>query len=49
MQRLLRHITSARIFWLGLFAATWVLSQHSFQIYKALDTRWIIRFPKSIN
>ena len=46
MQRLLRHITSARIFWLGLFAATWVLSQHSFQIYKALDARWIIRFPK---
>ncbi|WP_424976643.1 ABC transporter permease [Dinoroseobacter sp. S124A] len=35
----------ARLFWLGLFAVTWLLSQYSFQIYKALDARWIIRFP----
>lgn len=46
MQRLTRHITRARLFWPGLFAVTWALSQYSFQIYKALDARWIIRFPK---
>ena len=33
------------LFWLGLFAATWALSAYSFQIYKALDARWVIRFP----
>ena len=32
-------------FWLGLFATTWILSTWSFQMYKALDARWIIRFP----
>ncbi|MCK0143639.1 ABC transporter permease subunit [Aliiroseovarius sp. F20344] len=41
-----RHITRSRLFWAVLFLATWVLSQFSFQIYKALDARWIIRFPK---
>ncbi|GGA17425.1 ABC transporter permease [Neptunicoccus cionae] len=41
-----RWLTSGRVFWLGLFAVTWVLSQFSFQIYKALDARWIIRYPK---
>ncbi|MDA5094130.1 ABC transporter permease subunit [Aliiroseovarius sp. KMU-50] len=35
-----------RMFWLGLFAITWGLSQFSFAIYKALDARWIVRFPK---
>ncbi|MGH1575837.1 ABC transporter permease [Planktotalea sp.] len=33
-------------FWIGLFALTWVLSSYSFALYKALDARWIIRFPK---
>ncbi|NNE80477.1 MAG: ABC transporter permease subunit [Silicimonas sp.] len=46
MVRLARHLTSGRLFWAGLFVITWVLSQYSFQIYKALDARWIIRFPK---
>jgi glycine betaine/proline transport system permease protein len=41
-----RWLTSARAFWLALFAVTWVLSTWSFQLYKALDARWIIRFPK---
>ena len=45
MQGLLRHITRGRMFWGGLFAITWVLSQYSFQIYKALDARWLLRFP----
>ena len=35
-----------RLFWLALFAVTWALSTWSFALYKALDARWIIRFPK---
>ena len=38
----------SRPFWLGLFAITWALSTWSFQLYKALDARWIIRFPASL-
>jgi glycine betaine/proline transport system permease protein len=45
MQGLRRHITRGRLLWLALFGVTWALSQYSFQIYKALDARWIIRFP----
>ena len=41
-----RYLTPARLFWGGVFAVTWLLSQFSFQIYKALDARWIIRFPQ---
>ncbi|MEE9335036.1 MAG: ABC transporter permease subunit [Granulosicoccaceae bacterium] len=37
---------SPKTFWLVLFALTWVLSTWSFQLYKAFDARWIIRFPK---
>ena len=39
---------AAVAFWLGLFALTWLLSQFSFALYKALDARWIIRFPKGL-
>ncbi|MGV6849056.1 MAG: ABC transporter permease [Marinibacterium sp.] len=46
MARIRQYLTGGRLFWLGLFAVTWTLSQYSFQIYKALDARWIIRFPK---
>lgn len=35
-----------RVFWILLFAITWGLSQWSFALYKAIDARWIIRFPK---
>lgn len=42
MKRLL-SINAA--FYLGLLALTWALSNWSFAIYKALDARWIIRFP----
>ena len=38
----------SRPFWLGLFAITWALSTWSFQLYKALDARWIIRFPAGL-
>lgn len=34
------------VFWLGLFALTWTLSAFSYPLYKALDARWIVRFPK---
>lgn len=32
-------------FWLALFAVTWVLSRYSWDLYKALDARWIIKYP----
>jgi glycine betaine/proline transport system permease protein len=35
------------VFWLALFAVTWALSRWSFPIYKVLDARWIIKFPKA--
>jgi len=41
-------IQSRFLFWGGLFAITWALSSYSFQLYKALDARWIIRFPKNL-
>ena len=41
-----RAIKSDAAFWVVLFGVTWVLSSFSFQLYKALDARWIIRFPK---
>jgi glycine betaine/proline transport system permease protein len=47
MSKVLKLLTSGpRLFWLGLFALTWALSTWSFPLYKALDARWIIRFPK---
>lgn len=33
-------------FWVVLFACTWALSASSFTLYKALNARWIIKFPK---
>lgn len=45
--RIWRYITHpAKLFWLGLFFITWGLSANSFNLYKAFDARWIIRFPK---
>lgn len=41
-----RFLTRNSTFWFVLFAVTWGLSSFSFQLYKALDARWIIRFPK---
>ena len=46
MGRVGKLLTSGRVFWISIFATTWIVSQYSFQLYKALDARWIIRFPK---
>lgn len=48
MRALSHHITRGRLFWLGLFALTWALSTYSFQLYKLLDARWVIRFPAAL-
>ncbi len=41
-----RLVKSGPLFWALMFAVTWALSTWSFVLYKALDARWIIRFPK---
>ncbi|WP_138933860.1 ABC transporter permease [Roseovarius arcticus] len=41
-----RLTTPSALFWWGLLGLTWALSTYSFPLYKALDARWIIRFPK---
>ncbi|WP_428686418.1 ABC transporter permease [Roseibium sp.] len=38
-------VTAPRLFWAGLFLTTWALSTWSMSLYKALDARWIIRYP----
>ena len=45
--RLGRWLRGPRLFWIGLFAATWALSTWSFPLYKALGARWIIRYPRA--
>ncbi len=40
-------LSGPRLFWIGLFVVTWALSTWSFALYKALDARWIIRFPSA--
>lgn len=40
-----RFLTSNKVFWALLFVVIWALSTWSFWLYKALDARWIIRFP----
>ncbi|RLJ58870.1 glycine betaine/proline transport system permease protein [Litoreibacter meonggei] len=44
---LLRRIflQKAALFWVPIFAVTWVLSAYSFPLYKALGARWIIKYP----
>lgn len=44
----LRSLTWLRapwLFWGGLLILTWAMSHYAFDIYRALDARWIIRFP----
>ena len=43
LQRLFRNPNA--LFWGGLFVVTWLLSQYSWQLYKALDARWIVKYP----
>ncbi|MFC4667736.1 ABC transporter permease [Seohaeicola nanhaiensis] len=33
-------------FWAGLFGLTWLLSAYSFQLSKAWDARWLLKYPK---
>lgn len=40
-------LQSPKVFWIALFVATWLLSRYSFDLYKLLDARWIVRFPTS--
>ena len=41
-----KFLSGGRAFWLLLFGVTWAASTWSFPLYKALDARWIVRFPK---
>ncbi len=43
MSNLLRNRNAQ--FWGVLFAITWLLSRYSWDLYKALDARWIIKYP----
>ena len=36
------------LFWACLLALTWGFSHFSFPLYKLLDARWLIRFPKQL-
>ncbi len=44
-QSTLAWLRSPWLFWGGLLVATWLISKFSFDIYRAFDARWIIRFP----
>lgn len=45
----LKHLLPGRSgwFWLTLFFLTWALSRYSWDLYKALDARWIIKYPSA--
>ncbi|QUS57738.1 ABC transporter permease [Pseudovibrio brasiliensis] len=45
INQLSERFRSPALFWGVLFAATWLLSSYSFQLYKAFGARWIIKFP----
>ncbi|MFS8181324.1 ABC transporter permease [Pseudovibrio denitrificans] len=47
INQLSERFRSPALFWGILFAATWLLSSYSFQLYKALGARWIIKFPSA--
>jgi glycine betaine/proline transport system permease protein len=34
-----------RLFWLGLFVATWIVSTYGRDVAKALDARWLVKYP----
>lgn len=40
-------LCSPWLFWGGLFGVTALLSRYAFDLYKAFDARWIVRFPKA--
>ncbi len=45
MNGLRRILKAPSTFWIAALLVTWALSTWSFPLYKALDARWIIRFP----
>ncbi|EEA96806.1 proline/glycine betaine ABC transporter permease [Pseudovibrio sp. JE062] len=47
INQLSERFRSPALFWGLLFAATWLLSAYSFQLYKASGARWIIKFPSA--
>jgi len=40
-----RLLATDALFWWALLIVTWALSTWSFDFYKALDARWIIKYP----
>lgn len=40
-----RNLWNGLALWWGLFAATWLLSTYSRDLSKALEARWIIKYP----
>ncbi|MEE9319470.1 MAG: ABC transporter permease subunit [Granulosicoccus sp.] len=36
-----------RLFWAGIAVATWLLSSHGKELAKALDARWLIKYPSA--
>lgn len=40
-----RLLSPDALFWCALLLVTWALSTWSFDLYKALDARWIIKYP----
>ncbi|AEV37485.1 Glycine betaine/L-proline transport system permease protein ProW [Pseudovibrio sp. FO-BEG1] len=47
INQLSERFRSPALFWGVLFTATWLLSNYSFQLYKAFGARWIIKFPSA--
>jgi len=46
VNRLIGILTrEGRLFWLGLFAATWVVSTYGRDAARALDARWLVKYP----
>ncbi len=46
MKRLIGILTGdGRLFWPGLFAATWVVSTYGRDVAKAIDARWLVKYP----
>ena len=46
MNRLIGILTrEGRWFWFGLFAATWVVSSYGRDAARAIDARWLVKYP----
>ena len=47
MNRLALHLKPYRLFWLSLFVISWYLSAHGRDIARALDARWLVKYPSA--